>query len=1081
MNLIKHIFTKHLLAAFSILTAVVFVFTYLLPNSPQFGPAEADTSGPNSPSTIVNNDDIGTIAWTNPGNAATSDNVRATASFTSGTNLISNYLVATGFGFSIPSGAVIDGITVEVEKSRTAGGGPDIFDNTVRIVKGGIIGTSDRSSATAWPIVTSEAYTAYGGTSDLWGSSWTPSDINSSDFGFAISAKKTATGTRTANIDHIRITVTYTADITPPTLTSFSSTTTNGTYGPGSSINITANYNEALGSPSTMTVVLNTGASVTLSSVSGSTLSGSYVVGATGSGQNTSALNVSSITSQSARDTSGNIQTSTTMPVTNISPAKTIVIDTTAPFVISSTRTDSSPTDAVSVNFLVTFSEVVTGITTGDFDLTTTGVTGASVTGVSTASGSTVTVTVGTGTGDGTIKLIVPDGATLFDPAGNAMTGLPFTAGETYTIDKTAPTVTSITRTSLNPTSSLSVDFIVTFSEAVTGVSVNDFALTTTGVADASITSLSGGSTVYNVTISTGTGDGTIRLDLIDDGSIKDTANNALAGGNFTTGEVYTVDKTPPTVTINQASGQSDPTSASPINFTAIFSEAVTGFVSSDVTFSGTAGATASTVTEIAPNDGTTYNVAVSGMTTSPGTVIASIDAGKAIDAAGNGNLASTSTDNTVTYDTTVPDTDPPGVLSISRADPSPTNASTVNFTITFDEDVTGVDTTDFFVVLTGSATGSISSVTPVSASIYTVSVGSVSGNGTLGLDLVDDNSIEDLAGNPLGGPGIGDGNFTGQVYTIQNTTPDAPTGLTATAVSSSQINLSWTAPASDGGSPIIGYRIERESPIGGGFATIVANTGSTGTTYSDIGLAASTQYNYRVSAINANGIGQVSNEVSATTSAEPGTITRGGSFISPAPVVPPPLQECDPYLTEYMRFGDNNDPAEVRRLQEFLAKDKSIYPEGLVTGFFGPLTLDAVKRFQTKYATDILVPWGITIPTGYVFETTIAKINELYCERVSPGFSVASAPTVTFQRDLKQGMSGADVRALQIYLNNNGFTVSVAGAGSPGQETTYFGPLTRAALIKFQETNRAEILTPLGLVNGTGYFGRSTRAFIDN
>jgi hypothetical protein len=104
-------------------------------------------------------------------------------------------------------------------------------------------------------------------------------------------------------------------------------------------------------------------------------------------------------------------------------------------------------------------------------------------------------------------------------------------------------------------------------------------------------------------------------------------------------------DTTPPTVTINQAAGQADPTSTSPVNFTVVFSEAVSDFATGDVTLSGTAGATTATVT----GSGTTYNVAVSNMTGS-GTVIASIAAGVAHDAANNANTASTSTDNTITY-----------------------------------------------------------------------------------------------------------------------------------------------------------------------------------------------------------------------------------------------------------------------------------------------------------------------------------------------------------------------------------------------------------------------------------------------
>ncbi len=113
----------------------------------------------------------------------------------------------------------------------------------------------------------------------------------------------------------------------------------------------------------------------------------------------------------------------------------------------------------------------------------------------------------------------------------------------------------------------------------------------------------------------------------------------------------WTIDATPPSVTINQASGQADPTTAGPIHFTVVFNEPVTGFGDSagDVTLGGTAGATTAAVTEIAPNNGTTYDVAVSGMTVD-GTVIAAVGAGAATDAVGNASTASTSTDNIVTF-----------------------------------------------------------------------------------------------------------------------------------------------------------------------------------------------------------------------------------------------------------------------------------------------------------------------------------------------------------------------------------------------------------------------------------------------
>jgi hypothetical protein len=111
--------------------------------------------------------------------------------------------------------------------------------------------------------------------------------------------------------------------------------------------------------------------------------------------------------------------------------------------------------------------------------------------------------------------------------------------------------------------------------------------------------------------------------------------------------------------------------------------------------------------------------------------------------------------------------------------------------------------------------------------------------------------SIQVSAHSPTGwGP-----DWNQNVSTAGTTT--TPTGLTANAISSSQINLSWTAP-NNGGSAITGYTIERSADSGSTWSSIVSNTGSTGTTYSDTGLTSNTSYTYRVSSINAIGTSSI-------------------------------------------------------------------------------------------------------------------------------------------------------------------------------------------------------------------------------
>ena len=110
-----------------------------------------------------------------------------------------------------------------------------------------------------------------------------------------------------------------------------------------------------------------------------------------------------------------------------------------------------------------------------------------------------------------------------------------------------------------------------------------------------------------------------------------------------------------------------------------------------------------------------------------------------------------------------------------------------------------------------------------------------------------------------------------------------------------------------------------------------------------------------------------------------------------------------------------------------------------------------------------------------------LAQVAQLQAQTggTTGGGSASDVCPYTWTRDLTMGSEGADVMKLQQFLNDTP-DLRVAPAGSPGSagmETMYYGPATAAAVSKMQVMFRAEVLTPNGLVNPTGYFGPSSRA----
>jgi hypothetical protein len=163
-------------------------------------------SGPRSPGTMTQSTNDGLADWSNPNNAKISDNSDASAILDAGSLItLTEDLIATNFGFSIPTTATIDGILLQIERARDSGG-DSVNDSEVRLIKGGSEVAANKATGTDWG--TTDTYASYGGSTDLWGTTWTPNDINASNFGAMLVA--TSSGANSANVDHIRITVYYT-------------------------------------------------------------------------------------------------------------------------------------------------------------------------------------------------------------------------------------------------------------------------------------------------------------------------------------------------------------------------------------------------------------------------------------------------------------------------------------------------------------------------------------------------------------------------------------------------------------------------------------------------------------------------------------------------------------------------------------------------------------------------------------------------------------------------------------------------------------------------------------------------------
>ena len=448
----------------------------------------------------------------------------------------------------------------------------------------------------------------------------------------------------------------------------------------------------------------------------------------TASGGNLAGLNatvtLSFATGQNIQDAEGNPLTATPPTGTNNND---YVVDNTAPTVeiTGVPLTSSAPFTAT-----FTFSEAVTGFVLSDITL------GNATSSNFTDTNAPVYTALITPTADGAVTVDVAADVAE-DLAGNGNTAAT-QASSTYTEpDTTAPTVASITRQTptSSPTREDSLTWEVTFSEDVTGVDAADFTVTGTSATPA----VTGSGTTYSVTASGGNLAGlnaTVTLSFATGQNIQDAEGNPLTATTptGTNDDDYVVDNTAPTVDIT---GVPNPSNA-PFTATFTFSEAVTGFVLSDITLGN---ATSSTFTD---TNAPVYTALIT--PTADGAVTVDVAADVAEDLAGNGNTAATQASSTYTE----PDTIAPTVASITRQTPtsSPTHEDRLTWQVTFSEDVTGVDAADFTVTGTTATLAVTGSGTTYSV---TASGGNLAGlNATVTLSFATGQNIQDAEGNPL-------------------------------------------------------------------------------------------------------------------------------------------------------------------------------------------------------------------------------------------------------------------------------------------------------------------------------------------
>ncbi|WP_179958434.1 DUF4347 domain-containing protein [Chitinimonas arctica] len=566
-----------------------------------------------------------------------------------------------------------------------------------------------------------------------------------------------------------------------------------GTYQTGDNLDFTVNFSEAVvvdttGGTPRIAVTLDTGGTVYASYVSGSG-SGALVFRLTvaagqADGNGVSLAGSLDLNGGTLRDTVGNAVVTT---LNGVASTAGVLIDAVLPTVanVSVPAADHYQAGEV-LSFTVNTSEAVTVNTGGGTPRLAITVGGATVYANYVSGSGTgallfqYTVLAGHNDSDGIALAgsIDLNGGAIADGVGNNLATALNSPGDTSAVlvDTTMPTPAGIVRVGSSPSGADSISYTVTFSEGVSGVDTADFGLVFGGSAGGTIGSVTQiDDQTYTVTITGVTGTGDIRLDLNGSGTgITDLAGNAISGG--LTGEVFAVDRDAPSVNSVVLPANGIYATGQTLDFTVNYSKAVLvdgGIPRIAITLDNGDTVFASYVSGSGGTALTFRLTVASGQFDGNGIAVASsLDLNGATLRDGIGNNAAL----------TLNGMDSSAGVRIDARAPTATGIVQIRggaglaFTVSFNEDVSGVDVGDFQLASTGTAAGSIASVTRIDGRNYTVQVNGLAGSGTLGLTLrASGSGIADSAGNLL----VAD--FSGSGVPVDRAGP-AITGVTVPA-----------------------------------------------------------------------------------------------------------------------------------------------------------------------------------------------------------------------------------------------------------------------------------------------------------